>query len=84
MKSLLTKEIAVAIRRKSLRNRDAAEIAGLTPRDVTRIIGQQDTGFSVWKLIRILTAFGCYIEIDVSQNRGRLGSVRLASENPIA
>jgi predicted XRE-type DNA-binding protein len=79
-KSQLVISISDAIKRRKLSQRAAAELVGLDQPKISRLLVGDTTGFSLDRLLVILTALGRDIEIVVSESRKPRGNVSVTAQ----
>lgn len=83
LKAELVLQLAKILKQKKLTQADAAKIIGIAQPDVSKILRGQFRGFSVERLMTMLTAFDRDVEIVVRRHKedGRPGTVKvLAAE----
>jgi predicted XRE-type DNA-binding protein len=78
VKAMLVGLTRDAIQNRTLGNQsEAARITGLPQPDVSRLVSGTVTGFSVWRLLRILTALGIVVTMTFSLSSNGVGNVTM-------
>jgi predicted XRE-type DNA-binding protein len=81
VKFALANNIALAIEDRKLTQVEAAKITGLAQPDVSRIVNGVVAEYSVYRLMRVLTALGKDVSIGISDSASRHGMI-IAAEPP--
>jgi hypothetical protein len=70
VKSHLCHEIATIAERRGLKSADVARLAGEAEHDLDRIMNHRHDGYELWRLIKVLTALGADVGIQVLPDSG--------------
>jgi predicted XRE-type DNA-binding protein len=82
VKFALANTIALAIEDRDLTQADAARVVGLAQPDVSRIVNGIVKDYSVFRLMRVLTALGKDISIGVTDSAADRGVIVTAEPEP--
>lgn len=82
VKFALANTIALAIEDRELTQADAAKITGLAQPDVSRIVNGIVREYSVFRLMRVLTALGKDISIGITNSSAERGMIMAADAEP--
>lgn len=83
LKARLVSRIHDIVLERKLSQTQAAKIMGIGQPDVSRMLRGQFRDFSVERLMRFLTAFGCKVDI-VIRPRGRAAKAETIAVHPLA
>jgi predicted XRE-type DNA-binding protein len=83
VKFALANNIAVAIEDRDLKQSEAAKITGLAQSDISRIVNGIVKDYSVFRLMRVLTALGKDISIGITNSTAERGLI-MAAESELA
>jgi predicted XRE-type DNA-binding protein len=82
VKFVLANTIALAIEDRDLTQADAAKTTGLAQPDVSRIVNGIVRDYSVFRLMRVLTALGKDISIGITDSTADRGMIVTAEGKP--
>jgi len=83
LKAELVSRIEEVIRRRGLKQVEAAKLLGLSQPDVSRLLRGDFREYSMERLLRLLTALGRDVEIVIRQTgRKRAGRLSVALDDP--
>ena len=80
----LSRRIAIEIEDREFSQAKVAEMTGLKQPDISRIVNGIVKDYSVWRLMRVLSAMGQNIAIEVYPSGDDLGSIYTVDEQPEA
>jgi predicted XRE-type DNA-binding protein len=82
VKFTLANNIALAIEDRRMTQAEAARAVGLAQSDISRIVNGLVKDYSVFRLMRVLTAFGKDISIGISDAAAEHGAIIAAETEP--
>ncbi len=82
LKEHLMGAAAAEVRRRGLRQQEAAVLAGLKQPELSRIVNARGSGFSTDRLIDVLCRLGHNVEIVVTKGSGTTGSLHITVAPP--
>lgn len=81
LKADIVLQIDRLMRERSLTQSAAAQLAGLAQPDLSNLLRGRVRGFSVERLMRVLTAFGQQVEIRIRPGGGSTEPIRVVAED---